>query len=68
MGSPIAELERYLEMESENISVIELERTQRQMQFFVDTVSSLDSKNNQIFIRMQNAIEIINDFIDMLDE
>ena len=38
------------------------------MQFFVDTVSSLDSKNNQIFLQIQNAIEIINDFIDMLDE
>jgi len=63
-GNPIAEFERFLDMEEESISLIELERTQRQMQFFVDTVVSFGVGENAIVTNMQKAIELIDDFID----
>ncbi len=62
--SPIAELERFLELEEKCIPLSELSRTQRQMQFFVDTITNLHSLNNPILEKIQRAIEVIDDFIE----
>ncbi len=63
IGSPISELERFLEFEEKEILTSELLRTHRQMQFFVDTVNS---KNfiTSIITRIYDAIEVIDDFLE----
>ncbi len=64
IGNIIAEFERFLELEEENISSIELERTQRQMQFFIDTTMSFGNDENSTISNMRKTIELIDDFID----
>lgn len=66
-GNPIAELERFLELHEEEIKLIELGRTQRQMQFFVDIIIQFDI-NSSIVDRMRRSIDIIDDFIDYKSE
>ncbi len=68
IGNSIAELEQFLDAQKQMISPIELERTQRQMQFFVDTVVDFGVQKNAIISNMQKAIEIIDDFIDYQSE
>lgn len=63
IGNPIAELERYLELESDMVSFVELERTSRQMQFFIDSTANLPTVNHSV-MKMQDAIGVIDDFID----
>ncbi len=64
IGNPIAELERYLESESQNIPLFELDRTIRQMQFLADTTKN---SQNPITSKMKKAIELINDFINFIN-
>jgi hypothetical protein len=61
VGSAIKELERYLDLESANILFVELTRTQRQMQFFVD---SLQGMNHPMIENLKDSIEIIDDFME----
>ncbi len=63
IGAPIAELERFLEFEGKNIPVSELLRTQRQMQFFIDTVNPKNPEK-PIVTRVYDAIEVIDDFLE----
>ena len=63
IGNPLIKLEQFLELEKQMIPLVELERTQRQMQFFVDTVNA-KIKQKDIVLNMQKAIELIDDFID----
>ena len=67
VGAPIAELERFLEFEEKNIPVSELLRTQRQMQFFIDTVNP-KSPEEPIITRVYDAIEVIDDFLEFHSE
>lgn len=64
VGNPIAEIERFLEFKETKIPSQELMRTQRQMQFFVDTVCYFS--NNSIIQRVQNAIEIFDDYMESI--
>ncbi len=66
-GSPIAELERFLDMNKENLPIVELGRTQRQIGFFVATIISLYGNNTPMIERMQRAIEVIDDFTEYGD-
>jgi hypothetical protein len=54
------ELESFLDNNSQTIPPVELGRTQRQMQFFVDTVKS---HKTEVVKKMQKAIQIIDDFM-----
>ena len=54
------ELELFLSDNSESIPPVELGRTQRQMQFFVDTLKGYEFEN-EIIKKMQKAIKIIDD-------
>jgi hypothetical protein len=57
----LLELESFLENNSQTIPPVELGRTQRQMQFFVDTLKS--HKTDDVVKKMQKAIEVIDDFM-----
>jgi len=63
-ANPIAELERYLDMEVEYIPFAELARTQRQMLFFIDTIKSLYGTHTKILDTMHQATEVIEDFME----
>ncbi len=64
IGDPIAELEGYLESESQNIPLFELDRTMRQMQFLIDTTQK---PNNPIVSKIEKSLKVINDFIISLN-
>lgn len=66
IGNPSAELERFLELEEQTIHLIELGRTKRQMQFFIDTIVSSGIANNPKVENMQKAIDIIDCFREHL--
>ncbi len=68
ISTPIARLEKYLETEATNIPLTELARTQRQMLFFIDTIKSLYGTHTPILIRIENATEIIDDFLEYHEE
>jgi hypothetical protein len=63
-GSPILELERFLSIKQQNISIIELVKTQRQMQFLIDSVLAVKGLEHPLLQRVQDAIEVIDDFME----
>ena len=65
VGSPIAELAKYLELEEHHIPLVELTKTQRQMQFFIDTASTINGLDHPTIFRVQSAVEIIDDFMEL---
>lgn len=54
------EMEIFLEEFSEKISLVALDRTRRQMQFFVDSIKT--ETKHDIAEKMQQSIQIIDDF------
>jgi len=68
VGSPIAELARFLELEESHISLIELTRTQRQMQCFIDIVRAIQGFDHPRLTRVQSAIAVIDDFMESRQE
>jgi hypothetical protein len=64
----VAELERYLAINKDELSLTELGRTQRQMQFFTDTIINLHGSDTPVVERMQRAIEVIDDFTEFYEK
>jgi len=64
LGSPVAEIARFLELDGEEIPLVSLTRTQRQMQFFIDTVRVIQGLDHPILHRVQSTIEVIDDFME----
>jgi hypothetical protein len=62
--NPLLELERFLEIEQDNISLIKLIQTQRQMQFLIDSVISVQGLDHPLLQRVQDAVEVIDDFME----
>ena len=63
-SNPLAELERFLEIEEDEMPYQDLLRSQRQMQFFLDALAMFQHTQHSLHNRIQNAVEIIDDFIE----
>ena len=61
------ELKTLLEKNSGSIPKIGLEKTQRQMKFFVDILVSFQVHEHKTLFLMKNAIDIIDNFMDEKD-
>ncbi len=58
-------LESYLDENSEKINLVELERTSRQLEWFVDIVERFTiNTQSSVVLKAKKAIEIIEDFIE----